>query len=65
MVNYPDELVNLAEKGKYAKIKKQLAGELDNWIKANGDPFYSLSRKPLLKGRGQLKSKNMVSSDKS
>jgi len=64
LANDPDELVNLAEKGKYAEIKKQLAGELDDWIKANNDPFYSLSRKPLLKGRGQLKSKSMVSSDK-
>lgn len=64
LVNDPDELVNLAEKGKYAKIKRQLACELDNWIKANGDPFYSLSRKPLLKGKGQLKSKSMVSSDR-
>jgi choline-sulfatase len=48
LVNDPDELVNLVGEPKYAKIKRQLAGELDNWIKTNNDPFYSLSRKSLL-----------------
>jgi len=40
--NDPDELVNLAADPGYAGTKTELASELDAWIKANDDPFYSL-----------------------
>ncbi|MBN2293829.1 MAG: sulfatase-like hydrolase/transferase [Pirellulales bacterium] len=40
--NDPGELVNLADDAGYAAKKKELLGELDGWIKANNDPFYSL-----------------------
>ena len=41
--NDPDELVNLAENPKYAIIKNKLAAMLDDWLKTNNDPFYSLT----------------------
>lgn len=40
--NDPRELVNLADDSSYEKRKKELAAELDRWIKDNDDPFYSL-----------------------
>jgi len=40
--NDPEELANLAADAGYAVRKRELAGELDRWIEANGDPFYSL-----------------------
>lgn len=42
LVNDPDEIVNLADDPKYAKVKADLAGKLDAWIKRNNDPFDSL-----------------------
>jgi arylsulfatase A-like enzyme len=40
--NDPHELRNLASDPKYAKVKAQLSRRLDQWIKDNNDPFYSL-----------------------
>jgi len=40
--NDPDELVNLAADPGYSGTRKELASELDAWIKANDEPFYSL-----------------------
>ena len=40
--NDPYELRNLASDPKYAKVKAQLSRRLDQWIKDNNDPFYSL-----------------------
>ncbi len=40
--NDPHELVNLAGDEGYATRKRELAAELDRWIKEQGDPFYSL-----------------------
>ena len=37
--NDPHEIVNLAADPGYAKTKKELAGELAGWIRANADPF--------------------------
>ena len=42
LVNDPDEIVNLAADPKYAKVKADLSGKLDEWIKQNNDPFDSL-----------------------
>lgn len=48
--NDPHELVNLAGDAGYAKIEKELAGELEKWIDANNDPFRSFETTPLKKG---------------
>jgi len=40
--NDPDEVHNLANDPGYTAIKKELAIELDKWMKENDDPFYSL-----------------------
>ena len=40
--NDPSELINLAADPGYAKVKRELSAELDEWIDANEDPFYSL-----------------------
>lgn len=37
----PEEIVNLANDAKFADVKKDLRRQLDNWIKENGDQFYS------------------------
>ena len=53
--NDPDELVNLAGNAKYAIIKNKLAAMLDDWLKTNGDPFYSLTPVELKEGFMHLK----------
>ena len=40
--NDPDEVHNLANDPGYMAMKKELATELDKWMKENDDPFYSL-----------------------
>ena len=40
--NDPHEVKNLAYNPKYAKVKAALSRKLDQWIKENDDPFYSL-----------------------
>ena len=50
LVDDPEEIVNLAGDRRRAKVKKELAGELDGWIRANDDPFYSLKTTRLEKG---------------
>ena len=42
LVNDPDELINLAADPEYTRIREELAQKLDEWIKKNDDPFYSL-----------------------
>ena len=41
LANDPHELVNLAGDAKCAAAKADLKGELDRWIAAHDDPFYS------------------------
>ncbi len=38
----PDELHNLVNDGSYAQAREQMANALDEWIKEQSDPFYSL-----------------------
>jgi hypothetical protein len=45
--NDPFELVNLADDRGYSRRKRELVGALDEWIKVNNDPFYSLKTVPL------------------
>ena len=40
--NDPFELRNIADNPQYAEIKEQLYQKLNDWIKVNNDPFYSL-----------------------
>jgi arylsulfatase A-like enzyme len=49
LLDDPDEIVNLAGDRGRAKVKEELAGELDAWIRANHDPFYSLKTSRLEK----------------
>ena len=55
LVNDPEELTNLAGDAKYAKAARELKGELDKWIEAHDDPFYSFKTVPLKAGRGKKK----------
>jgi arylsulfatase A-like enzyme len=55
LVNDPEELKNLAGEAKHAKAARELKGELDQWIEAHDDPFYSLKTVPLKAGRGRNK----------
>jgi len=41
--NDPHELKNLAQDRQYADTRMDMSRALDQWIKENGDPFYSLS----------------------
>ncbi len=50
LVDDPEEIVNLAGDPSRAKIKQELAAELDRWIRKNNDPFYSLTTTKLQKG---------------
>jgi N-sulfoglucosamine sulfohydrolase len=38
----PDEMINVADEGSYAKIKTQLREELAKWMKSTGDPRLGL-----------------------
>jgi arylsulfatase A-like enzyme len=40
--NDPHEVKNLADNPRYANVKAALSRKLDEWIKDNDDPFYSL-----------------------
>jgi arylsulfatase A-like enzyme len=40
--NDPHELKNLVDDPKYADVKAGLSGKLDQWVRDNNDPFYSL-----------------------
>ena len=53
LANDPHELVNLAADPGYGGKRRELAAELNRWIEANGDPFYSLATVPLQRGRGK------------
>ena len=37
--NDPNELTNLAGDAGYEKTRRELAGELDDWMRHNDDPF--------------------------
>ena len=50
LVDDPEEIVNLADDPGRARIKQELVGELNQWIRENDDPFYSLSTTELKKG---------------
>jgi len=53
LANDPHELVNLADDGGHAGIRRALAAELNAWIKAHHDPFDSLKTTALNKGHGR------------
>ena len=49
--NDPHEIVNRAADASLAGTKKALRADLDRWIAANDDPFYSLKTTPLVRKR--------------
>jgi arylsulfatase A-like enzyme len=43
----PQELVNLADHPDHAEARERLKADLDRWIVAHKDPFYTLETTPL------------------
>jgi len=51
--NGPEEIENLADNPKGAKIKRRLRKQLDRWIEENEDPFYSFTTTKLDPGEAK------------
>ncbi len=60
--NDPEEIENLADDPKRAKTKRRLRKQLDQWIEAHEDPFYSFTTTQLDPGEAKTILKNNYAS---